>query len=184
MFRFFSFWSAGTVRHYAYLKPCFDPLYFWVSFWNLQDMSEWKLTTRIRFAAAALCHFNKVLFYCKRCLPAITSVSFPCKTFGGRMPPNCVTFEQSPNHKTEPFLSFHAIGSLHAFLVSPKELPWESWCRQTDFFQSFNSLLLTKGWWEQARSPVAFNSIPNSSTDGSTKLSTYLSSDQRPYKWP
>lgn len=59
------FCNTVTVRHYAYLKQWFDPLYFWANFWSLQDMSDWMLTTIIRFSASALCHFNKVLFYCK-----------------------------------------------------------------------------------------------------------------------
>lgn len=58
-----SFCNTATARHYAYLKPCFDPLYLWVSFWSLQDMSEWKFRAIIRFSAAAPCHFSKVLLF-------------------------------------------------------------------------------------------------------------------------
>lgn len=65
MFLFVFFCNTVTVRHYAFLKQWFDPLYFWANFWSLQDMSDWMLTTLIRFSASALCHLNEVLFYCK-----------------------------------------------------------------------------------------------------------------------
>lgn len=95
-------------------------------------MSERTLTTIIQFYATAPRFFNKVLFLLQRCLPAITYVSLPHKNLWQQDGFHCMTFKQSPNHKTV----LSVLGSLHAFLVSPEELPGESCCRHLTFFQA------------------------------------------------